>query len=218
MILEADGIELYFEEKRILYDIYIKAKKGEVTGILGRNGTGKTSLLRIIFGDLKPKYKNVRLSGLHIAKPLFTTQKVAYLPQDKLLPNSIPLSKAFKLFGQKWDDFTKEFKSFNIYEKAKITVLSSGERRVIETYLILNSDREVILLDEPFSFVAPIYVDKFIALIQKKKRERILILTDHFYRDVLNVSDTLYLLKNGYAKRLKLRQDLKNEGYITGNH
>ena len=66
MILEIDSVELSFDEKKILYGIYLKIETGKVTGVLGRNGCGKTSLLRILFGDLNPKYKNVRVDGKHL--------------------------------------------------------------------------------------------------------------------------------------------------------
>lgn len=61
MILEIDNIELAFDQKKILNGIYVKFETGEITGLLGKNGCGKTSLLEIIFGTLKPKYKNIRI-------------------------------------------------------------------------------------------------------------------------------------------------------------
>lgn len=61
MFLEIDNIELYFKNKRILNGIYLKAETGKTTGILGRNGCGKSSLLDIVFDNLKPKYKLIRI-------------------------------------------------------------------------------------------------------------------------------------------------------------
>lgn len=216
MILEADSIELSFDKKKkILFGVYLKAEKGKVTGILGRNGCGKTSLLRIIFGDLKPKYKSIRLNGKHFQKPIFSTNKIAYLPQHKLLPSSISLKKAFCLFSQNWDKFVTHFESFKIYKNSKCNELSSGEVRVVETYLILNSGKEIIMLDEPFSFIAPLYVEKFKNLIKEKKRQSAIVITDHFYREILEISDTVYFLKDGYSKLIKSEEDLEDEGYLS---
>lgn len=62
MVFELDNVELFFKNKRILNGIYLKAEIGKVTGILGRNGYGKSSLLTIFFGGLKPKYKLLRIN------------------------------------------------------------------------------------------------------------------------------------------------------------
>lgn len=215
MILEADSIELSFDDKKILYGVYLKAEKGKITGVLGRNGSGKTCLLRIIFGDLMPKYKSIRLNGKHFQKPIFNTNKIPYLPQHKLLPNSISLKKAFNLFSQNWIDFIAHFESFNGYKNSKCSELSSGELRVVETYLILNSEKEIIMLDEPFSFIAPLYVEKFKTLIQEKKHKSAIVVTDHFYREILEISDSIYFLKDGYSKLINSKEDLEDEGYLN---
>jgi ABC-type multidrug transport system ATPase subunit len=198
--LELDSVELEYDGKKILYGIYIKAQRGEVTGILGRNGSGKTSLLRILFGDLQPKYKNIRSNGKCLPKPLYRSGKIGYLPQHALLPRQLVVKRAFELCNVSWQQFIIHFQSFEEYYKARIKDLSSGEIRVLEAYLILFSNKGIILLDEPFSFIAPIYVEKFKSIIHQVKKKSIVILTDHFYNDILAVSDTVYLIKNGCSK------------------
>ena len=88
---------------------------------------------------------------------------------------------------------------------------------MVETYLVLDSGKEIILLDEPFSFIAPLYVEKFKDIIREKKNESAILITDHFYREILDVSDTIYLIKNGSSKLIQSQQDLENEGYISFN-
>ncbi|MCK0146900.1 ATP-binding cassette domain-containing protein [Arenibacter sp. F26102] len=215
MILEIDSVDLEFDGKKILYGIYIKSEKGKVTGILGRNGSGKTCLLRILFGDLQPKYKNIRSNEKCFPKPLYQTGIIGYLPQYPLLPKTLKINLAFKLFNVSWESFTGHFESFKIYGNARIKDLSSGEIRVIEAYLILLSQKEIILLDEPFSFIAPLFVEKFKALIKEVKKTSIIILTDHFYEDIIEVSDTIYLLKNGCSKEIVEKEELVGEGYLN---
>lgn len=215
MVVEIDNIELNFDTKRILHGIYLKAETGSVTGILGRNGSGKTCLLRILFGDLIPKYKNIRIDGIFQKRRLFKTNRIAYLPQHKLLPSDFKLSEAFKLFNTNWTNFVQHFNFFEKYIHSRIKDLSSGERRVVEAYLILSSGKEIILLDEPFSFIAPLYVEKFKVLIEEAKKEKAIIITDHFYKDILDISDCIYFLKNGNSKLIVSRDDLENEGYLT---
>ena len=215
MIVEVDNIELNFGGTQILYGVYVRTEKGKVTGILGRNGSGKTCLLRIIFGSLRPTHKNIRINGAYQKKNLFQTNRVAYLPQHPLLPKTIKLLTAFDLFNANWKEFVSIFNSFQIYGNKRANQLSTGELRVVETYLTLFSEKEIILLDEPFSFIAPVYVEKFKKLIQKRKEHAAIIVTDHFYRDIMEISGSIFLLKNGYSKMIKTKEDLEDEGYVN---
>ena len=215
MILEIDNIELSLGNRKILHGVYLQAEMGKVTGILGKNGCGKTSLLRILFGSLNPKYENVRIDGVHQHRKLYQTGYVAFLPQHQLLPDNLKLEKAFRYFDVDWPNFITLFPSFGRYEKTKADTLSSGELRAAETYLILNSNKPIILLDEPFSFIAPVYVEKIKNIIQLKKQKSAIILTDHFYRDILEASDTVYFLREGCSKLIHSKRELEDEGYIN---
>lgn len=214
MILEIDNIELSFSDRKILYGIYIKAETGQITGVLGRNGCGKTCLLRILFGNLSSKYKNVRINGEHQFQPLYKSNIIGYLPQHQLLLPNMIVCRAFAHFNLNWSEFVRYFDAFEKYKNSRVKYLSSGELRVIETYLILFSDKKVILLDEPFSFIVPLYVEKFKLLMNEIKREKVIIVTDHFYRDILGISDKLYLIKTGYSKLITNENELQNEGYL----
>lgn len=217
MILELDNVELYFKEKRILSGIYLKAQTGEVTGILGSNGCGKSCILNIIFRTLKPKYKLIRLDNKPILKPLYQTKLVKFLPQLPIIPNSLRLKTAFKLFQVNWEEFTSYFESFFIYKNYKFHQLSGGERRVIETYLLLKSPAKIILLDEPFSHVAPLYIEIIKKLISEEKKQKIIIITDHLYRDIIETSDRLYLIKDGHSKLITDLKSLEDFKYVSQN-
>ncbi|WP_248723299.1 ATP-binding cassette domain-containing protein [Seonamhaeicola sp. ML3] len=215
MILEADSIELYFKGKTILNGVYLKAQTGKATGILGRNGSGKSCLLRIIFGDLKPKYKLIRIENQPILKPLFKTRKTHYLPQYNFIPKIFKLKKIFKLFKVNWFDFIIEFKNFSIYRNTKFGKLSGGERRIIEIYLILKTPGEIVLLDEPFNGVAPIHIETIKSLIHREKSQKAIIITDHRYAEVIDVCDTIYLIKNGWTKPINNLNELEDYNYLS---
>jgi len=215
MVLEIDNVELYFKEKRILNGIYLKAETGKITGILGSNGCGKSCLLNIIFGNLKPKYKLIRIDSKPVLKPLYQTKLVAYLPQHYFIPNGMKVKTAFKLFNVLWENFIVDFESFSIFRNTNFNKLSGGERRVIETYIILKSDRKIVLLDEPFSHLAPLHIDKLKALISEEKQHKTIIITDHMYRHIIDVSDNIYLIKNGHTKRINNLSELEDYNYLS---
>ena len=217
LILEIDNIELSFDNKNILRGVYLQAESGKITGILGRNGSGKTSLLNILFGSLKPKYKSIRIDGKFIKQPLFQSNQVAYLPQHRLLTKNMKVSSSLKLFNIEWKTFIGTFGHFKPFKNHYVNKLSGGELRLLETYLILNSNKSIILLDEPFSNLAPLYVAKIKEMIQAKKDDKIILLTDHLYEEIVSLSDNLYFLKNGCSKLIQSIKDLESEGYLPVN-
>ncbi len=217
MVLEIDNIELSFGSKQILHGIYLKAEQGKITALLGRNGFGKTSLLNIIFGSLKPKYASIRIDGKNSTKPLFAARNVAYLPQHALLPKTIKLVTAFNLFQVDWQEFISRFQNFSIYKNIPIAELSSGEMRLVETYLILSKDCDIILLDEPFSFIAPVYIEQLKERLLELKKEKTIIITDHYYQAILSVGDSIYLLKDGSSKFVTNQESLIRVGYLPFN-
>ena len=92
--------------------------------------------------------------------------------------------------------------------------LSGGEVRIAEMYLILNSEAEFCILDEPFSNVAPKHVEMMQELIQVHKATKGIIISDHMYESVMGITDDLFLLRDGYTFPIKTREDLAHHGYI----
>jgi len=214
MIFELDNVELYFKNKCILNGIYLKAETGKVTAILGRNGCGKSSLLNIAFGNLKPKYMLIRLDNKPLLKPLYTTGLAKYLPQYNFIPTGMKLSRAFKLFDLDWNLFIENFEAFSIYESVKFKVLSGGERRLVETYIILKTASQIVILDEPFSHLSPLYIERIKKLITEEKKHKAIIISDHMYQHIIDASNTIYLLKNGTTKKIENLIDLETYNYL----
>lgn len=215
MILEVDNIELYFSRKRILNGVYLKAETGKITGLLGSNGCGKSCLLQIIFGTIQPKYKLVRINNKPILKPSYQTKQVGYLPQHNFTPNHLKVSTIFKILNVDWKEFTKIFEDFSHYVNFSINQLSGGERRIIEAYLILKGHHKIILLDEPFSHIAPMHIEKIKGLIESQKHNKVIVLTDHLYRHITELADDIYLLKDGHTKHIKNLEDLEFFKYLS---
>lgn len=215
MILEIDNVELYFKNKTILNGIYLKAETGKVTGILGSNGCGKSCFLQIIFGSLKPKYKLIRIDNSPILKPLFQTNLVKYLPQHALIPKNLSLKHIFKLYDVEWQEFITIFEEFKLCEPFKSKQLSGGQIRLVETYIILKSPSKIILLDEPFSHLAPLHIEKISTIIEEEKANKAIIITDHFYHSIIESSDNIYLLKNGATKLIDNLLELEDYKYLS---
>ena len=215
-VLKVDSVQLAFGLRKILQDVYLECKQGEIVGLLGRNGTGKSSLLKIIFGTLKPDYKYVAIDDVFVHKGYIGNQ-IAYLPQHNYLPRGLRISTlaAMMIDDRYWDKFS----NLNIYkdhQHKNTEQLSGGELRQLEMLMILYSKANFILLDEPFTHVTPVQCDYFKPIIKAVGKTKGIIITDHQYYNVLDVSDRIILLNNGSTKHITHVDELAVYGYISG--
>nr|WP_242695814.1 ABC transporter ATP-binding protein [Pedobacter sp. SYSU D00873] len=209
-----DSVTLRFGNTDILAGCYLSANKGEVVGLLGRNGSGKSSLLKIIFGSLKADYSHLRIDD-KIITSAYRSRKVTYLPQDPFLP---PFLHINTLFQTGLEDIPEEIvKLLEVLRDKKVAELSGGELRIVELLWILQQPAEYILLDEPFSGVAPVMVEILQKLIRHSGKEKCVILTDHLYKALLPISDRVLLLCNKSIYSIKDESDLAFYGYIPTN-
>ena len=216
--LEIDSVILDFGLKRVLQDVYLKCETGKITGLLGRNGTGKTCLMNIIYGQLTPNDHSVRLSGKSLLSPSRKPSEIMYLPQFGFIPKFLTVNRIFNDFDLSFSKFIIEFPEFEKYYHSRFHKLSGGEQRIIEIYLIVASKTKFCLLDEPFSQVMPIHVDSIKKLIVSEKERKGILITDHLYEHVLDISDDLYVLSEGETNLTNSLQDIESLGYVNSNN
>jgi len=213
--LEFDSLELWFEKRPILSGIYMKCAAGEVVGILGRNGSGKSSLMKIVFGSLKASHQSIRINGESLAYDFIEKRLIGYLPQENLIPSFLSIRKAMKLFGIDEGEIIKAFPETEAALELYPQQLSAGSLRIIEALLILKSKALFCILDEPFSGLMPVNIDKLKQIIAEEKKKKGIMITDHLYRHVLSLTDRLYLLANGRTYQVKDEGDLMARGYLN---
>jgi ABC-type lipopolysaccharide export system ATPase subunit len=211
-ILEVDSVQLHFGERRILSDVYMKCETGSITGLLGRNGQGKSCLLRIIHGSLQAE-KSVRFDNISNYYAYKKPDLLLYLPQFNFSPGHLTLHRIFKDFDIDFEVFIHQFPEFNKFRKARIKELSGGNRRLIELYVIIKAPSSFAMLDEPFSHLSPLHIDAVKELLIKEKRNKGFLITDHMYKHIVDVSDPLYILVNGKTHLAKKLEDIEALGY-----
>lgn len=211
--LEISGIRLLFGERLILSDVYLKIETGDVTGLLGRNGCGKTCLMRVILGSL-PAEKSILVDEKMLYESYRHPELIRYIPQHYFIPKSLTLKRIFKDFSLNFTAFTTIFPEFETRYKSKIGHLSGGMRRIVELYVIMKSPAQFVLLDEPFTHVSPMQIDKIKSIIDEERANKGFFVTDHMYRHVLKVCDRIFLLSDGKTKPISDESDLKRLGYI----
>jgi lipopolysaccharide export system ATP-binding protein len=214
-LLEIDSIRKEFGTNQVLTDISLRCQPGDIIGLLGRNGSGKSTLLKIIFGTLYTDYKFIRINGSILSQPFKIKNTIAYLSQDNFLPKNLTVKQVIKIYSDDIDQ--KGFLEDEVLSKVmgtRIRNLSGGESRYLEVKLILNLNTLFVLLDEPFNGISPLHTELIKNMITDKSIKQGIILTDHDYRNVLDVANKYYLLFDGGLKRIKTKQDLIEWGYV----
>lgn len=216
--LHIDSLTKSFNEKRILRDIYISCETGKVIGLLGRNGTGKSTLLKIIFGTEKGDSQFIRVDDKVLQNQMERKERIAYLPQYSFLPKGIKIKKLISLFCTK-ENADQLFKSDLIKPFLNETSgsLSGGEKKIVEVILMVYSNSKFVLLDEPFNALSPKMISEIQKMIKEQSQQKGFIISDHRYQEVLDISDEIYLLSDTYLKQIKDFKELQQYNYLPKN-
>ncbi|HBG40747.1 MAG TPA: ABC transporter ATP-binding protein [Porphyromonadaceae bacterium] len=213
-ILEIDSVRLLFGDRLILSDIYLKIETGQVVGLLGRNGEGKSSLMRVAFGTL-PAEKSVRCDGKTIFEAYKQPHLLGYVPQHNFIPKSMTLRRIFRERDIDFAAFGKDFPEVQLDDDTvRLKDLSGGTVRLIELYTLIRSACRFVFLDEPFTHISPVQILKIKAIIGEERSRKGFLITDHLYKHVADLSDTIYILKNGKNHLVSTLYDMKESGYI----
>jgi ABC-type multidrug transport system ATPase subunit len=218
--LDVKSVIHSFGKRQILSDISFTCKTGDVMGIFGRNGTGKSTLLKILFGTLHPNKSEFYLDNKIASDKIALNKFIAYHHQEVFLPKNTTVRNLIPLYFP--GDGEKQNKLFydqriNKIENQKVGVLSIGEQRYLQFLLILNLNHHFVLLDEPFSMVEPLYKDLIKEKIEEYKNLKGFIITDHYYVDVLQVANLKKVIKDGEMKNVNKDSDLIGLGYLSNN-
>lgn len=215
-LLEIDSITKTFNMNPILTDIYLKCQTGDIIGLLGRNGTGKSTLLKILFGSTEADTKFITINGKIYNHPYKTANLISYLPQHSFLLNQLTVSKSIALFlGRSNANGFANDPLIAPFLDHKISALSGGNLRYLEIKLILNTDSKFLLLDEPFNGMSPLLVETVKQMIKAQSAFKGIILTDHDYNNVIELATRSYLVYEGSLKNIGTTTDLVRWGYLS---
>ncbi len=218
-VLELDSVIQSFDGRQVLTDVYLKCETGDIIGILGRNGSGKSTLMKILFGIMRAERKFIRINDIVLEKPFLANDLVVYMPQHSFLLSHLTLEKIARLYLA--TDHIPGFFDDEILERLKssrVGDLSGGEARYMEVKLLLHTPSQFVVLDEPFNGVAPVVVNQLKELIRNCSADRGIILTDHDYKNVLDVANQYALLYDGGLKKIRDKHELVRWNYLTENH
>jgi ABC-type multidrug transport system ATPase subunit len=211
--LIVDSVVVRFGEKTVLSGGYITSETGKVTGLLGRNGAGKSCMFRALMGGLRVENVMVSIDEKPVNRQIIG-HSIKYLPQGRLLPENLKLHRAFELYGINYWGFVSRFPKYSRFHDSAIWELSGGEARLAELCLVLLSEAPFYILDEPFSQIDPVNIEAVQQLIREKAKDHGIIITDHNYDAISSVADNLFVIADGYTTPVHSREDLVRCGYL----
>ncbi|RAZ52426.1 LPS export ABC transporter ATP-binding protein [Campylobacter hyointestinalis] len=209
--LEVKNLKKTIKKTKIINNISLNVKSGEVVGLLGPNGAGKTTTFYMICGLISPTSGSIYLDDIDISKtPLHkrARQGIGYLPQESSIFKDLSveenLTLAAEIFYKDKEEIDRKVgEMLNLLNIEPIRArkglsLSGGERRRSEIARSLMIMPKFLLLDEPFAGVDPIAVADIQSIIKDLKKLGIgILITDHNVRETLAICDRAYVIKSG---------------------
>ena len=210
-VFSAKNIAMSFGDRVILRKIDINLNKGEMLGLLGGNGAGKSTFMNIVLGLLKPDYGDIFLEKIKLTTlPIHERSKIGigYLPQQTSIfrgltvyENLLGIAQIVKKNSNEQKDIVEKLMAeFSIthLRDVKATALSGGERRRTEIARCLINSPKVLLLDEPFAGVDLLSIQDIKQLLLKlQARGCAVLVTDHNASQLLSVVARAYVIANG---------------------
>jgi lipopolysaccharide export system ATP-binding protein len=209
--LRASGLIKNFGKKRVVDNIAIEVRKGEVVGLLGPNGAGKTTTFYMIVGIYKPDGGTVVFNGSDITElPMYERARrgITYLPQETSIfrkltveENILAILETLPITREEMTERLHEYLQelgISHIAKRKAYLLSGGERRRVEITRALVTSPQFILFDEPFTGVDPIAVQDIQNIILRLTARGIgVLISDHNVRETLGICTRAYIIHNG---------------------
>jgi ABC-type sulfate/molybdate transport systems ATPase subunit len=232
-MLKLKAVYFSYENTFGLENISLHLKKGETLGVIGASGCGKTTLLKLIFGEIQPAQGELFWNGDKILGPTeqlinghedfkYVTQDFELMPFISVLDNIIkPLSRQYMQENKTRAKLLLEVVGLEDVENQKVKTLSGGQKQRVALAKALAKTPQLLLLDEPFSHIDNFFKNKLRRRLFKfLKQEKItVVLATHDKADVLPFSDKILVLKNGQPQVINTPQHLfKKPGntYVAG--
>ncbi|NWO19220.1 ABC transporter ATP-binding protein [Leptotrichia sp. oral taxon 223] len=211
IILKCTNLSKTYDFDNALNNVNLSIESGKIIGLLGPNGSGKTTFIKLLNGLLKPTEGEIFIDGQN---PGVETKKiVAYLPDKNYLDNSKTVKAILQLFADFYDDFDLEkaqnmLKDLGIDITRRFKLLSKGMKEKVQLILVMCRRAKLYLLDEPIAGVDPAARDYILnTVIKNYNRDATVIISTHLIADVEKVLDEVIFISKG---EILLYQDVKS--------
>ena len=209
-----EQVTIAYGNQRVLEASTLAVASGSVTALLGRNGTGKSSVFRAVFGLYPDRDLSISVDGTFVRRPHLRPGLINYVPQRASHPPQLTVARYLTYYGLDRERFLATYPMFRPHAVDRLETLSPGTARLLLCLIALRADTRFTVLDEPFSNVMPVHNELLLAALQEARARKGILLSDHQYRTVLDVADTLYLIADRRIRLVDDPGDLVALGYL----
>ena len=214
-LLEIKNLYKIYGEKQVLNNITLTVPQGKIIGLLGKNGTGKTTLIKLINGLLTPTEGEIIFEGEKIGPQ--SKLNIAYLPERTYLDKSMTINETLKFFKEFYSNFDIDkakdlLKKLDLDENQKIIKMSKGMQEKVQLVLVMSRKADLYILDEPLGGVDPATRDYILDTILTNFNEGAsIIISTHLISDIERILDEVIFIDKGEIKLISDADELRNK-------
>ncbi len=207
-LFEVSGLNSYYGDSHILFDVSLHVEKNEVVALLGRNGAGKSTTLKSLMGVVKPKAGSVKLDGVELAgKNAHSIARIGMqlVHEDRRIFGSLNVEENLILAGLTADNKWPLERIYDMFPRLKErrtsrgTDLSGGEQQMLAIGRALIRDPKIVLLDEPFEGLAPVIVQDLVRVCRALAQAgQTIVLVEQNLAVALALASRVYIINNGH--------------------
>lgn len=208
-MLQVENIQTFYGKSHVLFGVSLDMNEGQVIGLIGRNGAGKSTTLKSIIGIVPPSSGSIRFKGKEITKqPSFRIARrgIGYVPEDRRVFSDLTVFENLEIMtavSRRFEDGWSTERVFQLFPQlARLRAnrgmeLSGGEQQMLTIARSLMANPEVLLLDEPSEGLAPIIVREIGDLIRQLRKTITILLAEQKLPFVLGLVDSCYVIDQG---------------------
>jgi branched-chain amino acid transport system ATP-binding protein len=227
-LLEVDAINSYYGDSHILFDVSLEVGRHEVVAILGRNGAGKSTTLKTLIGEVRPRSGRIIFDGepIHGLPPhAIAARGLQLVPEDRRVFGSLTVEENLVLAGltakAAWpiERIWQIFPQLRERRRSSGTDLSGGEQQMLAIARALVRDPKIILLDEPFEGLAPIIVQSLLAICrQLADAGQTIVVVEQNITAAMTLADRVYIINNGHVVEQTTAQAVRERPEMLRRH
>ncbi len=218
-LLEFKNVTKNYGKFKALQNINLKICPGKIYGLLGPNGSGKTTMIKLINNLLTPTDGEILIKG---QKPGIESKKIiSYLPERTYFDQNMTVKELLKFFKDFYQDFNEDkalelLNDLNIDISKKIKTMSKGTKEKVQLIVVMSREAELYILDEPIGGVDPASRDYIIeTIISNFNKDASIIISTHLISDIENILDDVIFLKNGEIIESDTADNLRAKKHST---
>lgn len=200
-LLECKNIYKDYDKKQVLKDINLKIPRGKIIGLLGKNGMGKTTLIKLINDLLTPTSGEILVNGKNIG--IESKRIISYLPERTYLDKSMTIKQTLEYFTDFYDNFDIEkakrlIKDLDLEIDTRISKMSKGMQEKLQLILVMSRNVELYILDEPLGGVDPATRDYILdTILNNFNEDASVIISTHLISDIERILDEVIFIDKG---------------------